>query len=194
MYKKTQNQPIFIRKAGFLMKKLIIILFIISIILTLNTKQKDYVVLPSNSIRFRIIPNSNSLEDILMKEKVKTTISNSIKNIEETSSLSQTRTNILSNKDQIEQDIDNLFKQNKYNKTYSVNYGINYFPEKIYKGIKYESGYYESLVINIGSSSGDNFWCVLFPPLCMMDTKTNDTSDIEYTSLIKEIINKYKNK
>lgn len=176
------------------MKKLIIILFIISIILTLNTKQKDYIVLPSNSIRFRIIPNSNSLEDILMKEKVKTTISDSIKNIEETSSLKQTRTNILSNKVQIEEDIDKLFKQNNYNKTYSVNYGINYFPEKIYKGIKYESGYYESLVINIGSSSGDNFWCVLFPPLCMMDTQTNDTSDIEYTSIIKEIINKYKNK
>ena len=152
------------------MKKLIIILALISLIFTLTNKEEDYVIIPKDSIRFRIIPNSNSLEDLTMKEKVKTSISNVISDIETSTDINETR--------------------NNYDKSFTVNYGINYFPEKIYKGVKYESGNYESLLIKIGSSSGDNYWCVLFPPLCMMDAKESNMDDIEYTSFIKETINK----
>ena len=64
------------------MKKLIIILALISLIFTLTNKEEDYVIIPKDSIRFRIIPNSNSLEDLTMKEKVKTSISSVISDIE----------------------------------------------------------------------------------------------------------------
>jgi len=43
---------------------------------------------------------------------------------------------------------------------------------------------------NCHGSSGDNYWCVLFPPLCMMDAKETNMDDIEYTSFIKETINR----
>ena len=66
---------------------------------------------------------------------------------------------------------------------------MNYFPEKEYKGIYYEEGEYESLVITLGNGIGENFWCILFPPLCLVDEE--ETTDIEYTSIIKELINKY---
>ena len=49
------------------------------------------------------------------------------------------------------------------------------------------------MVIKIGGASGDNYWCVLFPPLCMMEAK--ETDKVEYKFFIEEIINKYiKNK
>ena len=89
--------------------------------------------------------------------------------------------------------INELFKENNYNETFEINYGTNYFPEKIYKGVKYPEGNYESMVIKIGVASGDNYWCVLFPPLCMMEAK--ETDKVEYKFFIEEIINKYiKNK
>lgn len=172
------------------MKKLIIILALISLIFTLTNKEEDYVTIPKDSIRFRIIPNSNSLEDLTMKEKVKTSISSVISDIETSTDINKTRKNIISSEDLISEKISTLFKENNYDKSFTIKYGINYFPEKIYKGVKYESGNYESLLIKIGASSGDNYWCVLFPPLCMMDAKETNMDDIEYTSFIKETINK----
>ena len=71
--------------------------------------------------------------------------------------------------------------------SYSIDYGMHEFPEKVYKGVTYEEGEYESVIITIGDGNGKNFWCVLFPPLCMLD----EDSNIEYSSLVKEIIDKY---
>ena len=74
------------------MKKLIIILALISLIFTLTNKEEDYVIIPKDSIRFRIIPNSNSLEDLTMKEKVKTSISSVISDIETSTDINKTTT------------------------------------------------------------------------------------------------------
>ena len=71
---------------------------------------------------------------------------------------------------------------------YDINYGNNYFPEKKYNGKTYKAGNYESLVITLGEGNGKNFWCILFPPLCMIDEKEQEK--IEYKSVIKEVINK----
>ena len=51
-----------------------------------------------------------------------------------------------------------------------------------------KSGYYDSLVITLGNGKGENWWCILFPPLCMIDEKT---SEVEYKSIVMEILNKY---
>mgnify|MGYP004418680887 CR=1 FL=1 len=77
---------------------------------------------------------------------------------------------------------------NDYDMTFDINYGLNYFPEKEYRGLKYKEGYYESVVISIGKAEGDNWWCVLFPNLCLVDLETKD--NVEYKSWIVEKINK----
>ena len=65
------------------------------------------------------------------------------------------------------------------------------FPEETYKGITYEAGKYESLLVTLGEGKGDNWWCVLFPPLCLMEAEETNTDEVEYKSFIKEIIEKY---
>ena len=70
---------------------------------------------------------------------------------------------------------------------YTLIYGKNFFPEKRYKGVVYNEGYYDSLVIKLGKGKGKNWWCVLFPPLCLMETDEN----VEYKFYVKEIIDKY---
>ena len=62
--------------------------------------------------------------------------------------------------------------------------------ELIRAGIVTEEGEYESLVITLGNGLGENFWCVLFPPLCLLDTE-EEVEDVEYTSFVKELIDKY---
>ena len=72
---------------------------------------------------------------------------------------------------------------------YEVSFGLNYFPEKEYKGVVYKEGEYESLVITLGNGEGENFWCVLFPPICTLEVEEDD--DISYRFLIKDLFDKY---
>ncbi len=66
---------------------------------------------------------------------------------------------------------------------------MNHFPEKEYKGVIYEEGDYQSLVVTLGSGSGKNWWCVLFPPLCLLEN--NDMEEVEYRSFIADTVDKY---
>ena len=75
---------------------------------------------------------------------------------------------------------------NEIGTPFQIHYGENYFPEKEYQGKTYEAGMYESLVITLGEGRGDNFWCILFPPLCMIE----EEEPVEYKSWIKEAISK----
>lgn len=164
------------------MKKIIIILFIIaSIYLNINSRE---IIIPKDSIRFRIIANSNSLED----QAIKTNIKNKI--IKKFISKANVNT-YLDAKEYINDTISDIKDElNKYNVKYKINFGNNYFPKKTYKGVVYPEGNYESLVITLDEGLGDNYWCVLYPPLCMVEDNKSD--NIEYKSLVSEILNNYK--
>lgn len=146
--------------------------------------------IPDDAIRIRVIPNSNSEYDQDMKLKVKDELQDSMYNLlKDVKGTDDARGVISSNLDRLDKDINDLFKKENYNQTFDINFGLNYFPEKEYKGIKYEEGYYESLLVTIGEGAGDNWWCVLFPPLCLIEAE--ESTEVEYTSFVKEMLNKY---
>ena len=163
------------------MKKTLILIAIIIVIMSLNTNET--IIIPKESIRFRVIANSNSKEDQMIKEKVVSKLKKSLSSLTYTpKNINDTRKSIKDNLKIIEETLRQEVKD------YSINYGYNYFPEKVYKGIYYEEGEYESLVITLGEGIGNNFWCVLFPPLCLID---EEQDEVEYTTFIKELIDKY---
>ena len=164
------------------MKKIIYIMLIIVIMCLWITKENENLI-PSNSIRFRIIANSNSEIDQTTKLLIKKELEqNLFPKLENSTSPEETEQIIKENEQVIKSTIE------KYNIPYSINYGLNYFPEKTYKGITYDSGNYESLVISLGEASGNNWWCVMYPPLCLLESNSNNYDEIEYKSYIKEII------
>lgn len=166
------------------MKKVIIFLFVLTIVF-LNSNE-DNIVIPRDSIRFRIIANSNTPQDQLLKMEIRTDLIPVLSDIStNVSSLEDARLNINKNLTSIEKIIAN------HTSAFSVNFGQNYFPKKIYKNVIYDSGNYESLVITLGDGIGDNWWCVLFPPLCLLEAKANNLDDVTYESYFKNIINKY---
>ncbi len=165
------------------MKKIIILVLLALCILFLS--EKNYVI-PSESIRFRIIPNSNSREDIAIKEEATKDIISILGSIDERN-IDDSREGIIKNMNTIEKKLNDIFEENNYEKNFNIKYGLNYFPIKKYKGITYDEGYYESLVIEIGESKGNNYWCVLYPPLCLIDESADKT---KYKSKIIEVINK----
>lgn len=124
-----------------------------------------------------------------MKEKIKIYLEDSVYNLlESTETVDEARNIIKKEIPNVEKNVQSIFDSNNYNMKFKVNFGYNYFPVKEYKGITYDSGYYESLVVSIGEAKGDNWWCVLFPPLCLMEN--NKTTDTEYKFYVGEILKK----
>lgn len=164
------------------MKKLIIILFLISLS-SIFIKQEEGIIIPNQAIRFRVIANSNSLEDQTEKMIIKDQVENEVYNlINGAQNVSEVRTLLQDNMDVIEQIVDD------YNVPYEINYGNNYFPAKSYKGVLYQAGNYESLVITLGEGVGNNFWCVLFPPLCLLENSEEDISDVDYQLYVQKLL------
>ena len=165
--------------------KTIILIIIAGIILILINNKKENIIIPKESIRIRIISNSNNEFDVKEKAQVK-------KNVEkELYSLLKNVKSIEEAKDIINNSLEklNIIIDNTTNLEHNINFGYNYFPKKIYKGVKYKEGMYESLVVTLGNGEGNNWWCVLFPPICMIEAE--ESTDVEYTTMVKEIMNKY---
>ena len=151
--------------------------------------KNNEVVIPDSAIRLRVIPNSNTSVDQNIKNKVKKYLEeNTYTLLEEVSDLKEARTLINANIENLDNDIGNIFKENNYDMSYKINFGYNYFPAKEYRNIKYKEGYYESIVITIGNGEGNNWWCFLFPNLCLVDLQNK--TDIEYKSWLIKQINK----
>ena len=64
------------------------------------------------------------------------------------------------------------------------------FPTRVYEEVTLEAGVYDALIIELGSGSGDNWWCVIYPPLCF----TSATTSVSYRSAIYDIVRKFFNK
>lgn len=164
------------------MNKIIYIVLIIITMCLWITKEKNITV-PEESIRFRIIANSNNDIDQGIKMLIKKDLETNIfRLIQESKSIEETRKIIKENEQVIKNTID------KYNVPYEINYGQNYFPEKNYKGITYKEGNYESLLITLGNGSGNNWWCVMYPPLCLLESNSENYEEIEYKSYFKTVI------
>lgn len=175
------------------MKKAIFMIFgiIITYILIGNVVATNDII-PDDAIRIRVIANSNSEYDQEIKTKVKETLEYDMYNIlKDTTDLEEAKILIKDNLSSVENNIDKTLQEEKYKLPFTINFGLNYFPEKEFKGITYDEGYYESVVVTLGEGLGDNWWCVLFPPLCMLEAEYNNTTDVEYTTMVKTIMDKY---
>ena len=105
----------------------------------------------------------------------------------ESSSIEETRNNIYSNLENIDVRINKLFKKNNYNMKYNILFGLNEFPKKVFMNKTYEEGIYDSLVIEIGEGKGNNYFCILYPSLCLIDYEEKEENK-EYKSKLVELL------
>jgi len=170
------------------LKKILILLCgLIIILASFKNKDEQNIILNQDSIRLRIISNSNDEVDINTKMNLKNHLEDYLFDLIKDAN----------SKEEVDNIIENNFENinlyiNKYLNTnnYKLDYGLNYFPKKIYKGVVYQEGMYKSLVITLGNGYGKNWWCVLFPPLCLLEENSN-TTDVEYKLLISRIIDSF---
>lgn len=174
-----------------MIKKIMLCLCILVLFLINNVKAEE-IVIPNDAIRIRIIANSNSAEDQYIKSQVRDSLQTQLQELlKDARSIEEVRKILNNNLKEFDFTVEKVLEKNHVNVEFDINYGINFFPAKEFKGVTYDEGYYESIVVTLGSGSGDNWWCVLFPPLCLMEAEEENIDEVEYKSFIKEIIDKF---
>ncbi len=147
--------------------------------------------LSENIFRLHVIANSDTVEDQNLKYIVRdnvleymNSICKDVSNKEEAIAIANEHLN------EFKEIAQNTIKENGYNYDVTVEIGNYPFPTKSYGDISFPSGYYDALRIKIGEASGQNWWCVMFPPLCFVDVSSgivpNESKDIMKSDMSSE--------
>ena len=122
-------------------------------------------------LRFHVLANSNSTEDQNLKLKVRTMLLNSIyEDLGENASLDETKNYIRSHETLLEKKAERYMKNLGYDYPAHMELTDCYFPTKTYGDMVFPCGTYEAVRVKIGEGKGHNWWCVLYPPLCFVDS------------------------
>lgn len=120
-----------------------------------------------NVLRLHVIANSNSSEDQALKLKVRDKIGNVVSSLTEgAADARETERIVKENISLITECAQEEIYKEGFEYTVRIETGEYYFPTKYYDGGALPAGDYEAVRVVIGSGNGDNWWCVLFPPLC----------------------------
>ncbi len=180
------------RKEQF-MKKILSVLFILAAVIAtvifLSNKCDGEAQADTDFLRIHVRANSNDDVDQKVKYLVKDEVVKYITPYAAQCTDKQTAIEVIGGiLDGIEEVCDRVLKENGFDYTSRAQIRAEEFPTRVYGDLTLESGIYDALIIELGSGTGDNWWCVIYPPLCF----TSGTADVKYRSIIYDIINKFK--
>lgn len=165
---------------------LLVLLFIYTFICAFSYVNAVSSNIQDSVFRLHVIANSDSPEDQNLKYIVRDKVLEYINSISGNQSSKEDVIKLANeNIDEIQKIAENTIQENGYNYSVKLNIGNFAFPTKTYGDISFPAGYYDALKIEIGEAKGQNWWCVMFPPLCFVDV-TSGVVPEESKEIIKE--------
>jgi stage II sporulation protein R len=136
--------------------------------------------IPEESIRLRILANSDSPADQRVKREVRDSIVSAMQQwVTGPQTIEQARATVTAHLPELELLTGGILREHGFDYGYHVELGIVPFPTKMYGDEVYPAGNYEALRVTLGQGAGQNWWCVLFPPLCFVDAVTGDAVSVK---------------
>jgi stage II sporulation protein R len=128
-------------------------------------------------LRLHVIANSDSLADQALKIQVKDAVVEMMKKeFAGMDNMEQARQAALEDIPEIKRTAEAVVQANGYNYPVQVSLGEYQFPTKSYGNLVLPQGEYQAVRVTIGGGEGKNWWCVLFPPLCMVSSSEQGLS------------------
>lgn len=168
-----------------------ILLFLYTTICAISYAENISTDLSNNLFRLHVIANSDLDEDQNLKYIVRDSLLNYMNDICKDCKTKQEAMEIAKNNlNNFEEIALKTIKENGYNYNVSVKIGNFEFPTKTYGDISLPAGFYDALRVEIGEAKGQNWWCVMFPPLCFVDISTgvvpNESKELMEENLTEE--------
>lgn len=187
-YHKNQKKG---KKYGMFGSTLIlgILLYIAAVRWGSQTQAADYQKhMAQEILRFHVIANSDSEEDQALKMKVKEGVVDYVSNLTQMGEdLESTKYIINLYLEEIEQEAQRIIRQEGYTYETKVMLTESYFPIKTYGEAVFPAGVYQALKIEIGQAEGKNWWCVLYPNLCFVDSAYGVLEE-DQKKMLKEVL------
>lgn len=128
-------------------------------------------------LRLHVVANSDSEEDQALKLRVRDRVIDIANKVcADCDTVEDARTVITAHLEDIADAAADEIKSQGYRYDVEVSLGKEQYPRKTYASLCFPSGEYLSLQVRIGEAVGQNWWCVLFPPLCL-DAATSSNGD-----------------
>ena len=141
-------------------------------------------------LRIHVRAQSNSSVDQEVKYEVKDAVVEYLTpHIAQVSTKEQAKKMLKGNLRQIENVANTVLREKGFDYDCKAKLTSEEFPTRVYEGFTLEQGIYDALILELGSAKGDNWWCVVYPPLCFTGEGQNQYI---YRSKIVEIINQFK--
>ena len=138
--------------------------------------------------RIHIRANSNSSEDQNVKYVVKDAVVDYlIPLLSEVETKIEAEEVLNDNLNNIEDVANSILLQNGFSYKSKAYISFEEFPTREYDDLVLEEGFYDALILALGTGTGDNWWCVVYPPFCFLESKNSE--NYVYISKIWEIIN-----
>lgn len=169
----------FFRKLLFYFLTLVLLSILILYSFYVNKKTEEIQQgIASEIIRFHVIANSDSTEDQALKIKVKDALTEALRpTLEDASDIDEARALLADSLGDLELLSNQIIRENGYTYTATASIERGYFPLKVYGDLSLPPGEYEAVRVELGASDGQNWWCVMFPPLCFVDATYNVVPD-----------------
>lgn len=146
--------------------------------------------LSNKLIRFHVIANSDSVEDQTLKLKIRDKILDYISpKLKKAKTLEESRKILKGEDAAINKIAKKVISKNGYSYTVKTALSSENFPVKSYGNITLPQGKYEAYRIIIGKGNGQNWWCVMFPPLCFVDVTKGEVSKKQTEKEMKKVLN-----
>lgn len=140
--------------------------------------------------RLHIIANSNSAEDQAVKLEVRDAVLEYEAENLDAVSAAKTREELITHGAELLEIIEGVLRSNGFDYGAQMLVGTFPFPDREYNGVLYPAGDYDAFRVILGDGAGENWWCVMFPPLCILksDNGKIDTDEtIEFESVFVKL-------
>lgn len=181
------------------MKKKMSILLTLAIIITMFSAYKSNSIkaagvsienISNKLIRFHVIANSDNESDQALKLQIRDKVLQYISpKLNNSKSIEESRKILDIENENILNIAKEVINENGYSYDVESTLSKEYFPVKTYGNITLPQGKYEAYRIVIGSGEGQNWWCVMFPPLCFVDVTKGSIAYEETEKQMKEVLN-----
>ena len=143
-------------------------------------------------LRLHIRANSNSHADQEVKYAVKReVIAELTPLLAQVESREDAMNRLRANLRVIENVANRVLQENGFEYRSRVGIRSEFFPTRVYGNISVPAGVYDALIIELGAGAGDNWWCVVYPPLCFIDNNIGGNQGVIYRSRLMDIIRRY---
>ena len=163
-----------------------LIFFSILLYLLLSGRQQAKAV-EQQVVRFHVVAHSDTPEDQELKLKVRNGVFALLKELfSSCGSQAEALSVAKAHRGELEEAAQRILEENGSSASVELQVGERFFPTKTYGSLSFPAGSYQAVSLRIGEAKGQNFWCVLYPALCLSPAVAAEEAEAEMAVAIGE--------